>query len=212
MELLDGADLGTLVKLSGPMPAERAIHFARQACASLAEAHENGIVHRDVKPENLFATRRDDEYDFLKLLDFGLAKVMRPEEDATLTQGTFVGGTPLYMAPEVCGGGAADARSDLYSLGAVLYLLVTARPPFPGDSAAAVMMRHLNETPAPPSTVAPVALELEQIILRCLSKRPEDRFPSARALDHALAHVGDGWSSDKARALWTLREMRLLPS
>jgi serine/threonine-protein kinase len=205
MELLDGADLGTLVKLRGPMPTERVIHFARQACQSLAEAHEAGILHRDVKPENLFATRRGDELDVLTLLDFGLAKVARPEDDATLTQGSFMGGTPLFMAPEVCAGLDADVRSDLYSLGGVMYFLVCGRPPFAGESAAAVMNKHIHEAPRPPSEHAPVQPELERIILRCLSKRVEDRFASARALDAALKQLDHGWSREQARAMWSVQ-------
>jgi serine/threonine-protein kinase len=205
MELLDGADLATLVKLRGAMPPDRVIHFARQACASLAEAHESGILHRDVKPENLFATRRGDELDYLTLLDFGLAKVARPEDDATLTQGSFMGGTPLYMAPEVCAGLEADPRSDLYSLGGVLYFLLTAQPPFPGDSAAAVMNKHIHETVRPPSEIVPVPATLEKVILRLLSKRVEERFASARALDAALAHAGGAWSAEQARAMWSVR-------
>lgn len=205
MELLDGADLATLVKLRGPMPAERVIHFARQACQSLAEAHEAGILHRDVKPENLFATRRGDDLDVLTLLDFGLAKVARPEDDATLTQGSFMGGTPLFMAPEVCAGLDADPRSDLYSLGGVMYFLVCGRPPFTGDSAAAVMNKHIHEAPRPPSELAPVPAELERIILRCLSKRVEDRFPAARALDAALKQLDHGWSREQARAMWSVQ-------
>ncbi len=205
MELLDGADLATLVKLRGPMPPDRVVHFARQACASLAEAHENGILHRDVKPENLFATRRVDQVDVLTLLDFGLAKLARPEDDATLTQGSFLGGTPLYMPPEVCAGLDADARSDLYSLGAVLYFLCTGRPPFAGDGAAAVMNKHIHEDPRPPSELVPVPPELERIILRCLAKRVEDRFQSARALDAALQHAGGRWSDEQARAMWSVQ-------
>jgi len=205
MELLDGADLATLVKLRGPMPPDRVVHFARQACASLAEAHESGILHRDVKPENLFATRRGDEHDVLTLLDFGLAKVARPDDDATLTQGSFMGGTPLYMPPEVCAGIDADPRSDLYSLGGVLYFLLTGRAPFVAESAAAVMNKHIHEAPRPPSELVPVPRALEQVILRCLAKRVEDRFPSARALDAALQHAGGTWSSEQARAMWSVQ-------
>jgi serine/threonine-protein kinase len=205
MELLDGADLATLVKLRGPMQPERVIHFARQACQSLAEAHEAGILHRDVKPENLFATRRGDELDVLTLLDFGLAKVARPEDDATLTQGSFMGGTPLFMAPEVCAGQEADARSDLYSLGGVMYFLVCGRPPFTGDSTAAVMNKHIHEAPRPPSEHAAVPAELERIILRCLSKRIEDRFPSARALEAALKQLDRNWTRENALAMWSVQ-------
>src|SRR5439155_26928356 len=124
MEHLEGADLASLVAALGALPIARGVRFARQACASLAEAHAAGIVHRDIKPANLFVTNAGEQYDLLKLLDFGIAKVAREEEDATLTQAGWVGGTPAYMPPECCTGREADARSDVYSLGAVLYFLI----------------------------------------------------------------------------------------
>src|SRR5205807_9068569 len=125
MELLDGVDLDKLVTRRGPLPAARAIHFALQACGSLAEAHAAGIVHRDIKPANLFVTRVGGEESFLKLLDFGVAHVMEADRSVTMTEMGMVVGTPAYMAPEACGGERADARSDLYSLGAVLYFMLT---------------------------------------------------------------------------------------
>src|SRR5262249_43067071 len=152
------------------------------------EAHAAGIVHRDIKPANLFVTSAGEEYDFLKLLDFGIAKVDREDQDATLTHAGWVGGTPAYMPPEVCRGGHADARSDVYSLGAVLYFMITGTPPFPTENVAALMMAHVHETPDSPSQRlgALVPRDLEAVVLRCLEKRPEARFQRIRELDAAL--------------------------
>src|SRR5205807_9607750 len=128
MELLDGLDLDVLVDTTGPLPAARAVHFARQACGSLAEAHGTGIVHRDVKPANLFVTKVGDDADFVKILDFGVAHL--DVEETQLTRSGTMLGTPAYMSPEVCAGERADARSDVYSLGAVLYFMLAGKPVF----------------------------------------------------------------------------------
>jgi serine/threonine-protein kinase len=156
MEHLEGVDLSTLVEDVGALPGPRAVGFVRQACAALSEAHDVGVIHRDVKPDNLFVCRMGDEPDFLKMLDFGIAKIEGGDDDATVTRAGWVHGTPAYMSPEVCNGQRADARSDLYSLGAVLYFLVTGTPPFTAASAAAVMVAHVNDVPDKPSSRAPV--------------------------------------------------------
>jgi hypothetical protein len=210
MEHLEGVDLATLVEEGGRLPVARAIGFIRQACASLAEAHDAGIVHRDVKPENLFVSRTGDEVDFLKVLDFGIARIDDAEEDATVTRSGWVHGTPAYMPPEVCNGERADARSDVYSLGAVLYYLLTAAPPFAAPTAAAVMVAHVSEAPSPPSSRAPVPEDVERVVMRCLSKDPSARFESARELDQSLAECKDAraWTSVEARAFWTTFPVR----
>jgi serine/threonine-protein kinase len=204
MEHLVGADLATLVAAHGPMPPSRVIHFARQACASLGEAHAAGIVHRDIKPGNLFVTQTDDDPDFVKVFDFGIAKLDDGEDgrDAHTATG-FVTGTPAYMSPEVCKGASADARSDVYSMGAVLYFLVTGVPPFLLDNARALMLAHVEEAPVAPSKRVAIAGDLEQVILRCLAKKPEDRYAGARELDAALAacHV-PAWTHEEARLFW----------
>jgi serine/threonine-protein kinase len=206
MEYLDGANLGSIVYDCGPMPAARAIRLVRQACASLAEAHAEGIVHRDIKPDNLFVTRMQDEWDFVKLLDFGIAKVVRPD-DPDVTQTGVITGTPAYMSPEVCGGGVADTRSDIYSLGAVLYHLVTGTPPFNEGNSRAVMLAHVNMVPQRPSARLgqPVSPELEAVILRCLAKLPQHRYERVEDLDAALAAceaIEPPWTAADARAFW----------
>jgi len=205
MELLTGANLAFLVHAFGPMPPARVVHFARQACSSLREAHQSGIVHRDIKPENLFVTRVGDEYDFLKVLDFGLVKLISARTDLTLTNTGGLIGTPLYMPPEVFVGGQVDVRSDIYSLGAALYFLVTGRPPFASDYPGGLMLAHTRAEPPPPSQVAkqPLPKELELLILRCLAKDAAARYASIAELDEALAacHVSE-WTNADALPLW----------
>ncbi len=213
MEYLQGMDLRELVRRYGPVAPARAVHFALQACRSLAEAHENGIVHRDIKPANLFLTRIDDDEDGIKVLDFGVARVRLPDIRATLSHPGIAVGTPAYMAPETLVGSAADERSDVYSLGATLYDLLTGVPPFPSDNVHAVFAAHVSEKPLPPSVrlSAPLPSGLEQVVLRCLEKQPADRFGSVRELAAALEGCIDGpsWSAGDAHAWW--ERVRLEP-
>ncbi len=186
MELLEGEDLGSLVAREGPQPAERAVHLVWQAARALAEAHARGTVHRDVKPENLFVTMAGAERDFVKVLDFGIAK--REARDATLTHAGWIGGTPAYMSPEAASGKPSDARSDVYSLGLVLYTLLAGRPPFEDDNAASVLYKQIHETPLLLEAWAGVVPEdVNAVLARCLAKRPDERFADAGALAQALA-------------------------
>jgi eukaryotic-like serine/threonine-protein kinase len=210
MEYLAGADLHQLVRERGSFPPQRAVALAIQACRSLQEAHAAGIIHRDIKPANLFAARSGDEHDILKVLDFGIARLVSGAFEATATQS--VRGTPAYMAPECWSGGDADARSDVYALGATLYCMLTGRPPFAGYEDAALLVRaHLLEAPAAPNTLSSARLpaSLDAVVLRCLEKAPDDRFSSARALEEALREVAaelPPWTGDEARSFWTERE------
>ncbi len=205
MEYLPGADLAALVRDHGPLPAQRAVHFALQACRSLAEAHEAGIVHRDIKPANLLAADGLGEPDLLKVLDFGIARSLAA--DATVTQ--VVAGTPAYMAPECWWNGPTDARSDVYSLGATLYFLLTGTAPFERRSAASLGSAHVFDRPESPSARRGELLppRLERLVLRCLEKSPSDRFPSAWALASALEECArelPPWTSEDAAAAWAL--------
>jgi serine/threonine-protein kinase len=187
MELLEGSSLAELCAQEGPMPPERVVHLMTQAARALAEAHDRGIVHRDVKPENLFVTTAGGERDFVKVLDFGLARVFA-EGSPNLTQTGHVAGTPLTMSPEVIRGGAATPASDVYGLGAVMYFALTGRPPFLGEGASSTLAAHLEEPLVPPSVRSSylVPQDVEAIVLRCLAKDKDERFPDGRALADAL--------------------------
>jgi serine/threonine-protein kinase len=208
MEHLIGADLAALVRDHGPMPPARAVHLIRQACASLAEAHDQGIIHRDIKPENLFVTRLGDEHDFLKLLDFGIAKV----DGANLTKNFGAAGTPMYMAPEIWDNRAADVRSDIYSLGCTLYFLLTGETPFFGESLAEIAVKHAVQEVVPVAQVRGkvVTEQLDAVIAKCLRKRPQDRYQSMRELNSALGacEVLSHWTTEDARQFWDDRGAR----
>jgi serine/threonine-protein kinase len=209
MELLDGMDLEKLVALDGPQPAERVIHILRQAARGLHEAHGVGLVHRDIKPANVFVCRWWGEPDAVKVLDFGLAK-NNADPPVSLTGQNVLLGTPLYISPEALKDAAlVDVRSDIYSLGAVAYYMLTAEPVFPGLSAVEVFAQHLHSAPVVPSERLGRAVppDLEAIVLRCLAKSPGDRYSSAAELERALSACAAAadWSADRARAFWQLR-------
>jgi predicted Ser/Thr protein kinase len=209
MELLEGMDLEKLVAADGPQPAERVIHIVRQAARGLDEAHGVGLVHRDIKPANVFVCRRWGEADAVKVLDFGLAK-NNAEPPTALTGHDVVLGTPLYISPDALKGAALiDARSDIYSLGAVAYYMLTAEPVFTGRSALEICTQHLCSAPDAPSERLgrAVPADLEAIVLRCLAKAPEERYSTAAELERALAAcaAASEWSAQRARDWWKLR-------
>jgi serine/threonine protein kinase len=191
MELLSGKDLGTILA-DGPMPFARMARIALQVCGSVQQAHERGIVHRDLKPENIRILADRSDPDFVKVLDFGLAKLRESEEQAraSITREGFLVGTPYYMAPEHIRGDQVDARSDVYALGALMYKAVTGIPPFWATSPVAVLTKHLNDPIVPPSVRAPqrdLPKDADRIIVRALQKDPADRYQSMRELREALA-------------------------
>jgi eukaryotic-like serine/threonine-protein kinase len=187
MELLEGENLRELVAREGALPVQRAVCIARQVLGALGEAHRKGIVHRDIKAENVFLARLGGEADVAKLLDFGVAKAS-VSSDISLTHAGHVVGTPAYMAPELALGQPADARSDLYSFGVMLYFLLSARLPFPEETAAGLLAAHLMREPEPlTSPGSPPALAAaERVILRCLAKAPSARYASTHELLEAL--------------------------
>ena len=210
MELLDGLDLESLVKTHGPVSWTRAVHILVQVCHSLGEAHDRGLVHRDIKPANIFLCRVGRDVDQVKVLDFGLVKKTGSQtEDSGLTQrGVFIG-TPAYAAPEVATGiAAADARSDIYSLGCVAFWLLTARKVFEASSSLEMLIQHAKEDPSPPSHGSELEIpqELDQLVLACLSKEPHDRPSSVDDLAGCLRAIDEpeGWSKDDAARWWRI--------
>lgn len=209
MELLRGLTLDAVVARFGPMAENRVAHILRQVCGSLAEAHDAGLVHRDIKPQNLMLCHRGGVPDTIKVLDFGLVKGSQREEDPRLTRDGASVGTPLYMSPEIASISAeTDARADIYSLGVVAYYLLTGEQPFGGSNAREVMRRHVEERPVPPSEKLgrPLHQNLESTVLRCLAKSPDARPQSARQLETMLADVIipclDPWTESDADAWW----------
>jgi eukaryotic-like serine/threonine-protein kinase len=209
MEFLPGLNLQDLVDRYGPMPAERVVHLLSQVCSALREAHRAGLIHRDIKPGNIFACERGGLFDFAKLLDFGLVKSIRPEADLNLTGDGAVVGSPLYSAPEAMLDDVVDPRVDIYSLGATGYFLLTGRPVFTGSKPLKVIMAHQNDPVAPPSQhAAGVPADLESLILKCLEKSRDRRYASIQQLEQALSDCGCAgkWTSEQAFEWWIANE------
>jgi serine/threonine-protein kinase len=210
MELLDGFDLETLVKRFGPVSPARAIHLLNHVCQSLAEAHARGLIHRDVKPSNIFTCRLGLRVDYAKVLDFGLVKVARDSEvgagTVLMTNPDVTTGTPAFMSPEMALGDAVDHRADIYALGCVGYWLLTGRLVFEADTPVKMMLQHIQSTPKRPSELSELEIppELEQALLRCLAKKPEDRPQSAEELRELLTQVPlpERWTKERAAVWW----------
>ena len=201
MEFIDGQDLAQLLHREGPLPTDRVVHIMKQVCGALDEAHAKAIIHRDLKPENIMVTEMSREKDFVKVLDFGIAKIQdrSDSKDSFQTMAGIVCGTPEYMSPEQARGEELDARSDLYAIGVILYQLTTGKLPFVGDSPIAVVTRHLTDQPRPPREINPELPQVfESLILRLMAKKRDMRPPNALALlkeleavEMALGMLGD---------------------
>ena len=209
MELLAGRDLEWLVRAFGPLPANRVTYLLSQVAPSLADAHARDLVHRDIKPANIYVCRMGLEFDFVKVLDFGLVKfhgrARATDSLATLDHTTT--GTPAYMAPEIILGEAdVDRRADVYALGCVAYYLLTGHLVFEAETSMKMLMQHLNAQPAAPSTRTelPIPRELDDLVLACLQKDPRQRPRSASELLRLAheCHTCDGWGPDQARGWW----------
>lgn len=214
MEYLEGLDLQKIVETFGPLPAERVVYLLRQVCGSLGEAHGRGIIHRDIKPSNIFVTQRGGLQDFVKVLDFGLARRMKDTGDANVTRAGMVFGTPRYIAPEsVSGQQNTDARSDLYNLGGVAYWMLTGRPLFAGSSSIDLIIDHVKTVPETPASVTemPIPPGLDAIVMKLLEKDPDDRYQTAEDLAAALHRLplDPAWSQERAREWWRLHAPEL---
>ncbi len=214
MEYLPGFDLDRLVARHGPLPPGRAVHLLRQVCAALREAHGVGLIHRDVKPGNVMVCRRGGVADVAKLLDFGLVHAVAPADSdpdplGKITRDGTVMGTPAYMSPEQAAGRKLDARSDVYSLGATAFFLLTGRPVFEKPGAMEVIAAHLLEPARRPRDANPaVPPDVDAVVHRCLAKAPADRYETVAELAAALAGC-DGaaaWTEADADAWWGERE------
>jgi serine/threonine protein kinase len=225
MEYLPGLTLQELVTKAGPLQPSRIIYLLRQICSALHEAHGLGLIHRDVKPSNIFVSERGGQFDVAKLLDFGLVKPTRrpvadpgqlgetaefEQQDELTIEGGFAG-SPLYMSPEqAMGEESPDPRSDIYSLGAVAYFMLTGKPPFAATHALRLILQHLNEAPILPSQALDrkvnwqIPADLEAVVMRCMQKTPAARYASVCELDAALAECADadGWNYERAHQWW----------
>jgi eukaryotic-like serine/threonine-protein kinase len=209
MELLDGRDLESLVREFGPVPAERMLFLLTQVCHSLADAHARGLVHRDITPANIYACRMGLEYDFVKVLDFGLVKVGdRSAMQTTLMTGAHTTtGTPAFMAPEiVLNEGEVDQRADVYAVGCVAYYLLTGQLVFDADTPMKMFLAHMQAPPIPPSQRSELRIprEVDDLVLACLEKDPAKRPQSALELLRMVRQCrsSEGWDHDTARGWW----------
>ncbi|HWI18738.1 MAG TPA: serine/threonine-protein kinase, partial [Vicinamibacterales bacterium] len=208
MELLEGHDADWIVKRYGPLPHERAIHVLRQLCHSLSEAQSAGLVHRDIKPANVFLCLYGEEFDFVKVLDFGVVHAIRGVADTGLLEvdGGHIRGTPAVMSPEQARGSDVDGRADIYSTGCLAYFLLTGQHVFSGDDTISILVQHATATPVRPSERSPhpIPAELDDLIMACLAKEPADRPQTARELARRLAAIpgASDWTQERAAMWW----------
>ena len=203
MELLEGQTLHDVLRKERPLPIRRALRMMAQVAASLGEAHDKGIVHRDLKPENIFLISVSGNADFVKVLDFGVAKMRdSKDEKGTLTQAGSIFGTPRYMSPEQCSAQPVDHRSDIYALGVILFEMITGLPPFQSDQPLTLLLSHVNELPPPPSSIElmgkdgtplrqVIPAEVEELVLKLLEKEPEDRVQTAEDLSRLCQQLAE---------------------
>jgi len=197
MEYVDGVTLRDIVHTDGPMPVQRALEVIADACQALNFSHQHGIVHRDVKPANIMISKTGA----VKVMDFGIARAIA-DSGNKVTQTAAVIGTAQYLSPEQARGEQVDARSDVYSLGCVLYEILTGQPPFVGDSPVAVAYQHVREDPVPPSQKRPdISPDLDAVVLKALAKNPDNRYQSAAEMRNDLVRVHSGEKPDAPKVM-----------
>jgi tRNA A-37 threonylcarbamoyl transferase component Bud32 len=194
MEWLDGKPLTRVLAETKPLPVDRLINIVRQIGDALAAAHQRGIVHRDLKPDNIFLVKRGQDADFVKILDFGIAKVST-SATSRLTRAGTVFGTPHYMSPEQAAGTQVDSRTDIYALGVILYEMASGKVPFDADNFMGILTQHMYKAPVPIRALVPppdVPAGLEAIILKALSKKPEQRYQTMEEVSDDLERMRSG--------------------
>jgi len=219
MELLEGLTAEAMVQRYGQLPYARAIYVVRQICHSLSEANAHGLVHRDIKPANIFLCRYGEEFDFVKVLDFGLVTALHDEPDGslTLTREHSIHGTPAFIAPEqALGLSRLDGRADIYATGCVAYWLLTGQLVFTGETPMELLLHHAHTIPPRPSerTELPIPAALDQLVMACLAKNPAERPQSAKELSQRLGEINgaDRWTEVEARDWWAIHEPSLVSS
>ena len=203
MEFVQGKDLRLVLRDEWPLHEDRLVHILAQVLGALGEAHSHNVIHRDLKPENIMVEQRRESPDFVKVLDFGIAKIMDSDMPG-LTRSDVVCGTPQYMAPEQATGSALDSRCDLYAVGVILYQMATGHLPFDGQNSMEVLTKHVNEQPVPPRQKqpdAPISQALERLILRALEKEPSARPQTAEEFRQLLLAVPAQSAAEKVAAM-----------
>jgi serine/threonine-protein kinase len=194
MEFIEGQSLAELIESEGKLPIHRAVPMFKQIAAGCAYAHSRNIIHRDLKPGNVIVTSKAGQNDFVKIVDFGIAKILHENTIAgtKLTKTGEVFGSPLYMSPEQCMGQAVDHRSDIYSLGTLMYEALTGKPPLKGETAIVTIYLHTKEMPAKFGNIGAenkLTQVIENIVFKCLAKAPQQRFQSMDELTKALDKI-----------------------
>jgi len=215
MEYLEGVELASVIDREGALDIARALRIATQICRALAAAHAVGIIHRDLKPENIFLTVREGAADFVKVLDFGIAKSSEAEEarGKRLTHPGMAMGTPEYMAPEQAAGRQADERCDVYAVGAILYEMLTGAPPYEGDNFMEILTKKATVDPDPPGQLRPeIPPQVEALVVSAMARDPDDRPPSMESFEYELTKCLSGRGAAVAKILGIQSEAALLGS